>query len=216
MKNITLTMMLLSVGFDAICKPASATFNGSINLEDQEYDALTVNGAANFTNIKAVTLHANGALNAEDCVFEKATISGGVNLDNCLVSKTLTVHGGFHTQDSKYADVTVHGGFCAENSEITGKTIVMGGSNCTDCTLNEFVCNGRDIVFKNCDISGSITVEKLSTHWFWSFFTSEKQELKLTTTAVHGDISFEKDGGIVILKGDCKIHGKVINGTIIS
>lgn len=214
MKIIMLIMMLLGVGSDAISKPASVTLNGSVNIENQEYDALTINGAANFTNIKAQNLLVSGALNAQDCVFEIAFISGGVNLENCLVSKKLTVHGGCYSEECKLADVNVHGGFCCENLEITGKTIVMGNSNCTDCTLQEFVSNGKETVFKNCDIAKSIVIEKPTTHWFWSLFTSDKQSLKLTTTAVHGDISFEKEGGIVILTGDCKIHGKIINGTI--
>ena len=194
---------------------SSATFNGVANLKHQEFKKLTIHGSAHFTDVDAQDLHVSGAICAQDCTFEKVEISGAVDFKNSSVLQNLVVHGGCNVTDSKLCDVVVRGGLCAEDSKITGKTVVAGGASFNHCAVNDFVTNGTNSEFKESDVAGNILIEKSDSGSFFSLFRSaKKQEIKLVGTVVHGDVTFEKEGGIVILKDSSKILGKIVNGTV--
>ena len=212
-----LIITLFFTGAIAMCKnkeASSETFNGVASLNNKTFSDLTVNGVANLNTVQACSLKVNGALNAEQCTIKQATVSGAANLQQCTINQKLTVHGGCNIKNSEVKNMTVYGGLNMKNSKSSDAIHVCGQAKLTESKIHEFESNGLKNEFHDCDISGSIVINKPDTNWFLSLFQSKTQQLTLIDTVVHGDITFEQDGGKVILHGSSKIHGKIIGGTI--
>lgn len=179
------------------------TINGSAALDDVTIlKKLSVNGSASLEKVKVgqiIKIH--GSLSAEDCKFHSVIVHGGVTLENT------TAH-----------DLEVHGGLSCENVNITSDAIIFGGASFEKSHLQNVEITAKNAHFSDSRVQ-TITLKKNNCSGFWSccvalFNSYKEQTIELHDTIVKGDVIFEDAPGVVILKGNSKIHGNVINGTL--
>lgn len=228
MKTVFSTLLSIALGTLMSQSPLNAAcpvFYGAAHLTGQTYKNITIYGAGHLTYVTAASIKTNGSLHADSCTFDTVNINGGAHLSQCTITEQITIKGGCHIKHSQIRDISVYGGLHLQDTKITGNTIVRGGTHVNHCEINEFTGNGTKNEFKDSTVSGSMLIEKpYNNDESWSFFswikslfftqTRKTQQIILTNTHVHGTISFEKEGGLVILQGSSQVHGTITNGTI--
>jgi hypothetical protein len=187
---------------------------GALFAKNSEFVQVSISGGVKLQNCSvSQSLEVAGGLSAENSEFVKASISGGGNLKDSSVSQKLDVSGGFSAKNSDFCEVTVHGAGWMQDSTVNGTLKVGSGAKLIRCKIHDFVSSGSENELKNCDVAGTMTLEKPEVGKFLSFFVSRKhQEIRLIDTVVHGDIIFEQEGGKVVMKGNSRVDGKIING----
>jgi hypothetical protein len=232
MKKI-IALVLIILGYTMINSqssptPADATFNGSAMLSNQTFKTLTIRGSGMLDHITANTIDVKGSAIVSNSIVETAQISGSCDARHCTITN-VTIKGSGNLLHCTFDQLNAFGSINLMNSTVNNKTIIHGKPTITDSTIHDLTANGHDIQCTSSKILGSVLIEKSTqsdflwsfASWINSFFSSsptkklKQQILTLTDTIVHGDITFEQEGGLVILKGNSKIMGKVVNGAVV-
>ena len=165
-------------------------------------------------------------------VTDSLRLYGHVQLDEVTIKRYFTCYGYAQLKKVNILGVTtMYGPMVAENSTFTdvdvrchNKTIGKGIVKLNNCTLNKLALNGRLEAHKS-------TIKQITTFATKTVLSNskvhdikivntmptrhEKATLILDNTTIKGSITFTQKGGIIICKGTSKIHGTIINGTII-
>lgn len=135
---------------------------------------------------KDLTLH--GVASLQHRTLNTLTVNGVAQLDHINLKK-LTVNGPAEITHTTVDKVTINGPLLAQKSSI--QTI--------DADSDETALE-----------SSTVTTIKIR-----SSSATKAQKVKLTDTTVEGSITFENGKGQVILKGNSKVKGGVVGGTIV-
>lgn len=156
-------------------------------------NTVTINGVANVRNQSYDSLLVNGAANLEHVtIVQKLEVNGTCNVESCTITHAF-----------------IKGALSVEDSTISGKTHVIGNANFEDSILKEVETTSRKVVFEDCKVE-SITMAQWDDWWFFK----RTRKVILEDTVVSGDITFEDEGGVVILKGSSKIEGSIVGGSV--
>lgn len=126
-----------------------------------------------------------GSLNAERVTFNNVDVNGSAMLNDLTIKGSLTIYGSVFLNDSEVkGTVTLNGSLFIDDAEV------------------------KDVIIQQ----GSLTLYKAETRTIT--VNAPGATINISDSTVKGDIRFSQPGGKVILMGSSKVHGKVINGTI--
>jgi hypothetical protein len=171
------------------------TFRGPTELNDKDFDDLTITGSANLKDIKAKTLKIDGPTKFHDLeVTESANINGPVGGSEDGKFKNLTIQG---PADMK--DVIV------EDFEVKGHTTVMGPLSAKDGKFKDVTITSSEISLEHVSVN-NILIKK----------GGDKTETVIIggDSEINGNITFESGAGIVMIdRNKNKFKGSITGGT---
>lgn len=192
----------------------SEKINGSASLQSKRLHDLTVNGSAALEDVTVDgQLKIYGSVSSESCNFYNAEIHGSAAFEDVRVAKSLIVHGSYAAEHSDLEDVVIYGSSNFAHCDIQGTCNLTGSADLEHSEVHHGITFlGAELTIASTVVHGNISVVKRS--WFWSLFQSQK--IKVSHAELWGDIVFEAPGGRVEMDRSSKIHGKVINGSVVS
>lgn len=129
--------------------------------------------------------------------------------ESAIVEKSqidyLISHGSLKTKDSTFKNLKIGDSASFKNSKVLEKTQINGRLKAENTTFQSaLLIGGQAATLKSCACQRGLR--------FLPF--SSRQTLVLEKTKVKGNIVFEGEPGIVILKKNSQIEGKIKNGVI--
>lgn len=177
-----------------------ASFNGSVNIKNEQLTSLVVNGSATLHNVRVTgQIKVNGAVNAYDCTLFDAEINGSLSIKKSVIHSAFHINGELNAFDLNAAGLcSVHGQIKAYKSTFQ-EVQAIGALSFYDSTIK------------------NIKVKSMNSFFSWLSFLFPKrfaQVVDLHNTQVDGDIVFEDGKGTVYLNGNAEVRGSVIGGII--
>ncbi len=141
-------------------------------------------------------------------IKKNLTIYGAAILNNVKVGDVLTEYGRLKALHSHFNQLDVYGCTTLENCIIKKNTKIFGLLEAQSCSFESNLASCSTFLrLTNCVVQGDITINKDKG--------SKVQQIELENTCVEGSIIFEKNKGIILLKGASHIKGDVIGGKVI-
>lgn len=180
--------------------------------------------AKNISPKKLANESMMGSVNLKNRSFSNLTINGSAKLSKIIVENVLEVYGSSSINESTLFQVKINGSVTIEKTTIQSSSIIKGFGEINDSKLqkllsiegslsaNKSIFNGIEassikIDLKNSRVENSILIKKTAN-------STCKQEIILDNTIIESDIIFESKNGIVTLKNNAQIKGKVTGGII--
>jgi hypothetical protein len=212
MKNILIAFASSFLVFKSFAS-VLPSMPGNRSYEDQSLTNLTQVGNLKLTKVKLEgDLNVTGNSDFSQSEFFGNTIlTGNFNLKNSTFKGPLFVTGNSEVLNSKFEEQThfvgrvfIKNSPFQDNLKITSEKFSIEES-----TLKELEMDADSAKMTKCKLNSFLyrpSKEKEGRH---------EPSLILHDSSVLGDVTFEKDSGVVILKGRSKIEGKVINAKIV-
>jgi hypothetical protein len=237
-QKIFLLLVIGTFHFSQHALEPTMVLNGSVDLHNQSFNSLIINGAASLEHVTVFDmLQVNGACSAEDCTLHDFVAHGGCSLERTKLH-TLDVYGGISCTEVEILgrslvsggccftlctlqSIEVHGGFSAHDTQILGKATIYGGVSLQKSHVQDVQVVANSIHCDHSEVNSIYMKQHQECTGFWKLLSyiglchEKVQRVELQDTQVYGDIVFEKVGGVVICKGACEIKGKIIGGTLI-
>jgi hypothetical protein len=147
----------------------------------------------------------SGKAELRDTSYEKLSISGAGILNNVKVTKSLSARGSLRAKESTIETLKSSGSTKLEKTTIHGLCKISGSFTAASSKFAEISASATRITLSDSQTK-TITIKKPSS--------PVEQIVDLYNTKVDGDIIFEGGNGKVLLRGNSKITGKVIGGTV--
>jgi len=179
-------------------KTLSKIFYGPVILHNQEFQVLTIYGVAKLTNVIAEQVEVQGTATLHAVEARNMNINGAVTAQNVKISE----------------NIMLNGSVLLDNTQVMGSTHINGALEAKKSVLHDIDIATEKIVLQDCQV-GTITMKKNRPGYnFLGINTTKTQVVELDNTIVNGNIIFEEDGGVVILKNNAQIKGTVTRGVI--
>lgn len=156
---------------------------------------------------------------------ESVTLFGSKEMTRKQIKKNLTIYGAAILTDIHVGDVSTSYGRLKAHESVFNQLDAHGCTSLSKCIVHDnakiyglldaHVCTfesaltvwATGIMLTDCKILGDVIVKRDKG--------TKKQRIELVDTTIEGSITFEKNKGLVILKGRSSIKGDIIGGTII-
>lgn len=195
----------------AMAQNSKSQMNGSVELHDEKFSSLQVNGSLGFQNLNIKdSLEVNGSLKGKNLQCKNLTVNGSSRVTD-LKATNLENNGSFSGQNLQIQnDMTVHGSIEAKNINIFGNAKVYGGVMLTDGDIKYIQITAQNATFIHSNI-GSIFFKKSKS----GLEHDQPQVLELKSgSVVSGDVVFESEG-IIHLFENSIIQGKVVGAKVV-
>jgi len=179
---------------------------GSTEIKSRTVNNLTIHGTTDLDDMTINgPLAVYGRLHGSDLKVKGAiTIHGQATLHDIVCADDVTIHGQANLKGIDVSgDLVVHGQLNIKRGSILGTTHVHGQAYIDKSTMADLMAHSEEITIKNSTLK-NITLKQ-------SY--GRKIVVTLIDSTVDGNITFENENGIVVLKNDAKVQGKIIGGT---
>ena len=183
-----------------ICILSLASFSACINHGDTN-----LQGNIN-QSVKTMKINGSAQLSNQSC--ENLKVNGSAHLDNFTVTGHAQVNGSAHISESSFGALKINGSAHLKKGSVKGQFTANGSVYITSSQLSNVTLSGTTFEIADTIISENIVVSKPG------WFSSQNQSLELTNTIIEGDVTFDSGTGVIYLKGNSVIKGKVIGATV--
>lgn len=181
-------------------------YNGSVDLSNKTLDNTVINGRATLKEVSASSLSVNGSLKFDHVKIDHSLTVSGSAKGHYLEGDNFSVNGSLKGDYIKFNNATINGSVSGDHISISDKLKVFGRVKVSDSQFSSVEISSEKSIFKNSKIE-QLSVLKDD---------DVKQEIYLEEgTIVSGNIEFESGKGVVYLKDNSRVEGKVSGGKVI-
>ena len=208
----------------------TSKFSGSAKLTRQQFINLNVSGKLEAESINASgIIKVSGSAQINNSQLHDLRASGSVSLYHSQIDGSLKTSGSLKISHSKLStgEITTSGSINSDNSTYLSPIKLSGKLSSELDQFDAPISSSGSIYAKNSRFRQVINLSSNKSSWSNSsiesdifiksdneLFSSNIPRLTFNDTQVHGNISFTQAKGLVILNGNSKIVGKVLNAEI--
>ena len=204
--------------------------SGSAKLTQQQFINLNVSGKLEAESISSSGLiKVSGSAQINNSHLHDLRASGSVSLDHSQINGNINTSGSLKISQSKLSggELATSGSINSDNSTYLSPIKLSGKLSSELDQFDAPISGSGSIYAKNSRFRRVINLSSSKSSWTNSsiesdifiksdneLFSSNTPTLTFNYTQVHGNISFTQAKGLVILNGNSKIMGKVLNAEI--
>ena len=226
-KNILL--ILISSAMIAHASESNTfTTSGSAKISQQHYTNLKTSGKIEAESISASGLTTvSGSAKISNSRLNAMHGSGTLSLENSQIDGNIKMSGSLKINHSKLNGQAIYcsGSINSSNNNYLTSIKLSGNLYAKNDQFNALISGSGNIYAESSVFKQPITLATTKSNWSNSLIESNiiintaeilfrTPTLTFKNTRIHGDITFTKAKGMLILSGNSKITGKVINAEV--
>lgn len=230
-KKVILSLITSSIISSAYASESDTIkLSGSAKLTQQQFINLNVSGKLEAESISSSGLiKVSGSAQINNSHLHNLRASGSVSLDHSQINGNINTSGSLKISQSKLSggELANSGSINSDNSTYLSPIKLSGKLSSELDQFDAPISGSGSIYAKNSRFRRVINLSSSKSSWTNSsiesdifiksdneLFSSNIPTLTFNDTQVHGNISFTQAKGLVILNGNSKIMGKVLNAEI--